>query len=114
MARPDTRGRGRGWLGRVAGGADVGSELVPVGLRQIGLDFLVPRLLQVVRGGVLQVGLHLRGQNPSGTPRVSHTPGQRGQHGTLRTSPGTGGGDWKWTGVLMAGLEATGMRCCCM
>lgn len=117
MAGPDAWGRGRGWLGRVAGGADVGSEFVPVGFRQIRLHLLVPRFLQVVGGGVLQVGLDLWGQIPSGTAWVGTrrgTGGHRGHHGTLSTSPGTGGGDWKWTGVLMAGLEATGMRCCCM
>lgn len=99
----------------MAGGADVGSELVPVGLREISLDLLVPRLLQVVAGGVLQVGLDLAGTKPIRDPRGwCQTRVKGGHHGTLRTSPGTGGGDWKWTGVLMAGLEAMGMRCCCM
>lgn len=41
------------------GWADVGRKLVPVGLRQVLPHLLVLGLLQVVGGGVLQVGLHL-------------------------------------------------------
>lgn len=39
--------------------ADVGSKLVPVGLGQVLPNLLMLGLLQVVGGGVLQVGLHL-------------------------------------------------------
>lgn len=96
MAGSDAGGRGRGWLGRVADGTDVGSKLVPVGFGEVGLNLFVPRLLQVVGGGVLQVGLNLQGDKPSGISHTPSAPGQGGhpQHCTLRTSPGTGGGDW--------------------
>lgn len=94
VAGPDTGGHSWGWLWRVAGRADVGSKLVPIGLGEIRLNLLIPRLLQVVGGGVLQVGLHLHGDNPSASPHTRGSPHPPSQHHTLRTSPGTGGGDW--------------------
>lgn len=101
----------RGALGR----ADVGSKLVPIGLGQVLPHLLVPGLLQVVGSRVLQVGLHLGGGESKGS-RASEASGGSEQAWaglTFSTSPGTGGGDWKWTGVLMAGVGGPPSCCCC-
>lgn len=122
MSGPHPWGGSRQGLRGALGGADVGGKLVPVGLRQVLPHLLVPGLLQVVGGGVLQVGLHLRrGVQKAGVPGgpeagCEGTGPTRRTGPTFRTSPGTGGGDWKWTGVLMAGVggpPSCGCGCCC-
>lgn len=52
-------GGGRRGLWGTLGRADPGCELVPVGLGQVLSHLLMLGLLQVVGGGVLQIGLHL-------------------------------------------------------
>lgn len=55
---PHTRGDRRGRLGRRR--TEQRSKLVPIGFRQVFLDLLVSRSLQVVCGWVLQKGLNLK------------------------------------------------------
>ena len=59
MSSPHPWGGSRQGLRGALRRADVGGKLVPVGLGQVLSHLLVPGLLQVVGGGVLQVGLHL-------------------------------------------------------
>lgn len=87
MSSPHPRGGSRQGLRGALGRADVGSKLIPVGLRQVLPHLLVPGLLQVVGGGVLQVGLHLGGGEGKGS-RVSWDQGRRGQaKQTLPSAP---------------------------
>lgn len=115
MSGAHPRGCGRRGLWRALGRADAGGELVPIGLGQVLAHLLMLRLLQVVGGGVLQVGLHLGEVTAAvGAGRVgTRAPGTRAVPPTLSTSPGTGGGGWKGTGVLMAGEGGAPSCCCC-
>lgn len=79
---------GGSWQGLwgALGGADVGGKLVPVGLGQVLPHLLVPGLLQVVGGGVLQVGLHLgagRRQRFKAGAQRTKAPGDRPEQEAL-------------------------------